>query len=159
MPPRRRLPHDDSEPSRRRAARPPAPELIAAGFELENADAGILHQGMNLADIAHLLDLSATGVIPPEAARSLLALLLATMDIPAAEFPYDPANGEPYNSRERYFVSQVGDVAGGCTPGGRAGRRSGSPSGCACATTTDRSRRPPSSRPSWPRGAASTPKP
>ena len=67
---------------------------------------------MNLADIAHLLDLSATGVIPPEAARSLLALLLATMDVPAAEFPYDPANGEPYNSRERYFVSQVGDVAG-----------------------------------------------
>ena len=93
-------------------AGPAAPELIAAGFELENADAGILHQGMNLADIAHLLDLSATGVIPPEAARSLLALLLATMDIPAAEFPYDPANGEPYNSRERYFVSQVGDVAG-----------------------------------------------
>ena len=91
---------------------PPAPELIAAGFELENADAGILHRGMNLADIAHLLDLSATGVIPPDAARRLLALLLATMDIPAAEFPYDPANGEPYNSRERYFVSQVGDVAG-----------------------------------------------
>ena len=93
-------------------AGPAAPELIAAGFELENADAGILHRGMNLADIAHLLDLSATGVIPPEAARRLLALLLATMDIPAAEFPYDPANGEPYNSRERYFVSQVGDVAG-----------------------------------------------
>ena len=93
-------------------AGPPAPELVAAGFELENADAGILHRGMNLADIAHLLDLSATGVIPPEAARRLLALLLATIDIPASEFPYDPANGEPYNSRERYFVGQAGDVAG-----------------------------------------------
>ena len=93
-------------------AGPAAPELIAAGFELENADAGILHRGMNLADIAHLLDLGATGVIPPDAARRLLALLLATMDIPASEFPYDPANGEPYNSRERYFVSQAGDVAG-----------------------------------------------
>ena len=101
-----------SRPAAGPPAGPAAPELIAAGFELENADAGILHRGMNLADIAHLLDLSATGVIPPEAARSLLALLLATMDIPAAEFPYDPANGEPYNSRERYFVSQVGDVAG-----------------------------------------------
>ena len=93
-------------------AGPAAPELIAAGFELENADAGILHRGMNLADIAHLLDLGTTGVIPPDAARRLLALLLATMDIPASEFPYDPANGEPYNSRERYFVSQAGDVAG-----------------------------------------------
>ena len=29
-----------------------------------------------------------------------------------SDFPYDPANGEPYNSRERYFVSRAGDVAG-----------------------------------------------
>jgi len=101
-----------SRPAAGPPAGPAAPELIAAGFELENADAGILHRGMNLADIAHLLDLGATGVIPPDAARRLLALLLATMDIPASEFPYDPANGEPYNSRERYFVSQAGDVAG-----------------------------------------------
>jgi len=34
------------------------------------------------------------------------------MDIPASDFPYDPASGELYNSRERYFVSQAGDVAG-----------------------------------------------
>jgi argininosuccinate lyase len=30
----------------------------------------------------------------------------------AEEFPYDPAHGEPYNSREHYFVSRIGDVAG-----------------------------------------------
>jgi len=93
-------------------AGPPAPELISAGFELENADAPILHRGMNLADIAHLLDLGAAGVIPLDAARRLLALLLDTLDIPVSDFPYDPANGEPYNSRERYFVSRAGDVAG-----------------------------------------------
>ena len=91
---------------------PPAAELIEAGFELENADAPVLHHGMNLADLAHLLDLASAGVIPPEAARQLLALLLEVMQIPARDFPYDPANGEPYNSRERYFVSRVGDVAG-----------------------------------------------
>ena len=101
-----------SRPQAGPPAGPPAPELIAAGFELENADAPVLHHGMNLADIAHLLDLAATGVIPPDAARRLLALLLATLDIPASDFPYDPANGEPYNSRERYFVSQAEDVAG-----------------------------------------------
>ena len=119
-------------PGRRRAA---AAELIAAGFELENADAPLLHHGMNLADLAHLLDLASAGVIPPDAARRLLALLLDTMDVPASDFPYDPANGEPYNSRERYFVSQAGDVLAGCTRAGRGGRRSGSPSGCACAAT------------------------
>src|SRR5262249_27726783 len=31
---------------------PPSAELIAAGFALENADAPVLHQGINLADLA-----------------------------------------------------------------------------------------------------------
>ncbi len=93
-------------------AGPPAAELIAAGFELENADAPLLHHGINLADIAHVIDLGRAGVIPPEAARQLLALLLETLQVPADEFPYEPSHGEPYNSRERYFVARAGDVAG-----------------------------------------------
>jgi len=91
---------------------PPSAELIAAGFALENADAPVLHQGINLADLAHLLDLGSAGVIPPPAARRMLALVLDAMAIPAAEFPYDPAHGEPYNSREKYFADRAGDVAG-----------------------------------------------
>ena len=103
-------------PDPRPAAGPPAgtpsAELIAAGFALENADAPVLHHGINLADLAHLLDLGSAGVIPPPAARRMLALVLDTMAVPASEFPYDPANGEPYNSREKYFADRVGDVAG-----------------------------------------------
>ena len=91
---------------------PPAAELIAAGFALENADAPVLHHGINLADLAHLLDLSSAGVIPPAAARRLLALVLDAIAMPAGEFPYDPAHGEPYNSRERFFAGRAGDVAG-----------------------------------------------
>jgi argininosuccinate lyase len=71
-------------------AGPPAPELIAAGFELENADAPLLHHGMNLADLAHVLDLAEAGVIPAEPARRLLALLLETLLIPAEQSPYEP---------------------------------------------------------------------
>jgi argininosuccinate lyase len=93
-------------------AGPPAAELIAAGFALENADAPVLHDGINLADLAHLLDLSSAGVIPPAAARRLLVLVLEAIAIPADEFPYDPAHGEPYNSRERFFADRAGDVAG-----------------------------------------------
>jgi len=85
---------------------PPSAELIAAGFALENADAPVLHHGINLAD------LGSAGVIPPAAARRMLALVLDAMAIPASEFPYDPANGEPYNSREKYFAERAGDVAG-----------------------------------------------
>ncbi|MDR0345658.1 MAG: argininosuccinate lyase, partial [Nocardiopsaceae bacterium] len=93
-------------------AGPPAAELIAAGYELENADAPLLHHGINLADLAHLLDFGSAGVIPPAAARRLLALVLEVMELPAASFPYDPAYGEPYNSRERYFAERAGDTAG-----------------------------------------------
>src|SRR5579875_1877202 len=110
-PPSRSGGRDAAVPARRGPARP-APELIAAGFELENAAAPVLHRGMNLADIAHVLDLDSAGVIPPHAARRLLALLLEAMDITAADFPYDPAHGEPYSSRERYFAGRAGDVAG-----------------------------------------------
>ena len=90
----------------------PAPELIDSGFALENADAPLLHAGLNLADLAHVLDLQGRAVIPAGAARRLLTLLLETVRIAPEDFPYDPAYGEPYNSRERRFTQQIGDDAG-----------------------------------------------
>jgi argininosuccinate lyase len=90
----------------------PAPELVESGFAWENADAPVLHAGMNLADIAHVLDLGRRGLVPPAARKALLELLLEVSATPAEEFPYDASYGEPYNSRERYFVSRLGDVGG-----------------------------------------------
>jgi argininosuccinate lyase len=90
----------------------PAPELVESGFAWENADAPVLHAGMNLADIAHVLDLGRRGLVPPDAQRQLLALLLEVSEVAPEDFPYDASYGEPYNSRERYFVSRLGDVGG-----------------------------------------------
>lgn len=90
----------------------PARELIESGFTLENADAPLLHHGLNLADIAHVLDLRGRRVVPEDAARQLLALLLEVYATPPEAFPYDPSHGEAYNSREHYFASRLGDVAG-----------------------------------------------
>ncbi len=90
----------------------PAPELVDSGFALENADAPLLHAGLNLADLAHVLDLRARQVVPEEPARRLLSVLLRSVATRPEDFPYDPAFGEPYNSRERYFVEQIGDDAG-----------------------------------------------
>jgi argininosuccinate lyase len=90
----------------------PAPELIDSGFALENADAPLLHPGLNLADLAHVIDLYERRIVPAAAMRKLLSVLLKAAETPAAEFPYDPAYGEPYNSRERYFTEQIGDAAG-----------------------------------------------
>lgn len=90
----------------------PARELIDSGFAIENEDAPFLHAGLNLADLAHVLDLRRRAIVPDEAARALLELLLEVHQMPAEDFPYDPAYGEPYNSREHYFVSRLGNVAG-----------------------------------------------
>lgn len=100
----------DSLPDRSPAG--PAAELIDAGFALEIADAPLLHRSLGLADIAHVIELHEYGVIPEEPARRLLALLLEAFETPADRFPYDPAYGEVYNSRERYFADRLGDAAG-----------------------------------------------
>ncbi len=90
----------------------PAQELIDSGFHLENADAPLLHAGLNLADLAHVLDLRGREVIPAAPAARLAALLIEAHRTSSADFPYDPAFGEPYNSRERHFTSVIGDDAG-----------------------------------------------
>ncbi|HWO71821.1 MAG TPA: lyase family protein [Actinomycetota bacterium] len=92
---------------------PPAQELIEAGFALEVADAPYLHRGLNLADIAHVLVLLEQAIVPAEAARRLLRLLLEVhRRIPVEAFPYDPSVGDVYNCRERFFVERLGDDAG-----------------------------------------------
>ncbi|HZA17291.1 MAG TPA: lyase family protein, partial [Pseudonocardiaceae bacterium] len=90
----------------------PAEEMINAGYALEIADAPLVHRGLTLADLAHVLDLRSARVIPREPARQLLRLLLDILDVPAEEFPYDPSHGEVYNSRERYLAGRIGDAAG-----------------------------------------------
>jgi argininosuccinate lyase len=94
------------------SAEAPAAALVEAGFALEIADAPLLHHGLTLADIAHVLDLRARGIVPETAARRLLRLLLEVEGIDAADFPYEAAHGDPYNSRERLFVERIGDDAG-----------------------------------------------
>jgi argininosuccinate lyase len=89
-----------------------APELVASGFTLENADAPILHRGYNLADMAHVLDLAERRILPEHVQVALLTLLLEVHGTDPGDFPYDPAFGEPYNSRERFFVDRIGDTAG-----------------------------------------------
>jgi argininosuccinate lyase len=90
----------------------PAQALIESGFALEIADAELLHGPLTLADIAQVLDLRSRGIVSTVSASRLLRLLLEVSDLPASEFPYDPAFGDPYNCRERYFIDRIGDDAG-----------------------------------------------
>ena len=89
----------------------PAPELIEGGFGVEIADAPLLHNGLNLADIAHVLALRERGIVADEPAGRLLGVLLDAHKTPVEEFGYDPAFGEAYNSRERRFTAEIGTDA------------------------------------------------
>jgi argininosuccinate lyase len=90
----------------------PAPELVDAGYQLEIGDAALLHRGLGLADLAHLLELAETGVVPTDDAGILLATLLEWLDAPADSIPYDAMYGDAYNSRERELERRHGSVAG-----------------------------------------------
>jgi argininosuccinate lyase len=87
-------------------------ELVEGGFAVEVADAPLLHDGLNVADLAHVLVLRERGIVPDAAGRALLGVLLDADRTPVAEFGYDPAHGEVYNCRERRFAARIGRDAG-----------------------------------------------
>lgn len=90
----------------------PAPELVAAGYALELADAPALHEGLLDADLAHVIGLLDIGLIDAATAGDLLRALLDMGAIPAEEFPYDVTLGDAYNSRERELERRIGTLAG-----------------------------------------------
>jgi argininosuccinate lyase len=90
----------------------PAPELVEAGYALEIGDAPLLHRGLTLADLAHLVELVGCGALRPDEAAPVCAALLDLLDSPAEEFPYDPVYGDAYNSRERELEKALGPAAG-----------------------------------------------
>jgi argininosuccinate lyase len=90
----------------------PAPELVAAGYALELADAPLLHDGLLVADLAHVIALHEAGIVSDAVCVPLLRGLLELGRIPVTEFPYDAVLGDAYNSREQELVRRIGDTAG-----------------------------------------------
>ena len=90
-----------------------APELIDSGFALENADAPLLHDGLNLADLAHVLDLRERGIIPEEPARALLGVLLRGRRHAAPRTSRTtPRTASRTTAGSGYFTPRIGDDAG-----------------------------------------------
>jgi argininosuccinate lyase len=89
-----------------------ADELVAAGYGWEVADAPELHDGLNLADLAHAVELADRGILTGAARTALLGALLDLAALPAAAVDYDPAHGEVYDAREHHLALRIGDHAG-----------------------------------------------
>jgi len=104
-----------------RIASAPAPELVEAGYVLELADAPLLHRGLGLADLAHVIVLGERGAIPGDDLRALLRALLDLLD---GEVVPDASYGDLANVRERLLEQRIG-VAAGWLNAGRPRREAG----------------------------------
>ena len=102
----------------------PSPALVEAGYRLEVADAGILHEGLCLADLAHVLELVEAEVLPRGKGAALCGALLGFLSTPVESFPYQAVYGDAYNSRERELERRLGSDAG-WLPAGRTRREAG----------------------------------
>ncbi|MDQ3660541.1 MAG: lyase family protein, partial [Actinomycetota bacterium] len=83
-----------------------------AGYQLEIDDAPLLHRGLVLSHIAHIIALSEGGVLPDSDRKASLAALVELADTAAEDFPYDPLYGDAYNSQERWLEQRIGPAAG-----------------------------------------------
>ena len=108
---------------RRRGRDGRGPELVDGAYTYEIRTAGALHDGLNLADMAHLLQLVTDGIVPRPAASDLAGALERADASDWTDFGYDPHFGEPYSSRERRFESELGDAAGWLPPAAPVARR------------------------------------
>jgi argininosuccinate lyase len=90
----------------------PAPELIQSANRLEVSNAPVLYEGLSLADMAHVIMLMETQIIPWMFGQQLLTALLEAHTIPVEEFPLDPALGDVYKNREHHISQQIPDTAG-----------------------------------------------
>ncbi len=99
----------------------PAPELVEASFSRELADAPILHRGLGLADLAHVVALAEAGIVPAAASARLLGLLLELLDLPVEAFPLSPVLEDVYSNREAWVRSRD-EEAGGWLGAGRPRR-------------------------------------
>jgi len=100
----------------------PADELINAGYRYEAAAGPRLAAGLSTSDLAHVVALTEAEAIPADQARTLLAALLELDAIPGDEFPWDPALGDAFNSREHQLKERAGKVAAGWLSAGRPRR-------------------------------------
>ncbi|NQW73664.1 MAG: argininosuccinate lyase, partial [Actinobacteria bacterium] len=87
-------------------------DLAASGYAWEIADAPVLHDALNLADLEHALELRAIEALTDTDGVTLIRGLLMLHSTPCEEVGYDPSHGELVTSREAYLADKIGEVAG-----------------------------------------------
>lgn len=104
-----------------RLADGPGRELVDSAYALEINYGPWLYHGLSLADLAHSVMLIEAGIIPAPLGARLLKGLLELNGIPAGQFPFDPARGDPYSNREAELRRRAAEAVD-WLPAGRARR-------------------------------------
>jgi len=100
----------------------PADELVRTAYAREAGDTAILYKGMSLADVAHVVGLIESEIVPRQAGGELLWALLEIHPSPPLDFAVDPRRGDSYSNREAYL--RMLTPAAGWLSAGRARRES-----------------------------------
>jgi len=99
-----------------------ADELVRTAYTREAGDTAVLYKGMSLADVAHVVGLIESEIIPQPAGGELLWALLEIHPSPPLDFAVDPKRGDSYSNREAYLSMLTPSV--GWLSTGRARRES-----------------------------------
>ncbi len=81
-------------------------------FAHELRYAAALWEGLSYADLAHVLMLIETGIVPEEPGRRLLGALVEMHDAGLASLDLDPKWGDLYNNRDAELEKRLGSDAG-----------------------------------------------
>jgi argininosuccinate lyase len=100
----------------------PAEELVASGYAQEVAHGPRLAAAMSWADLAHAVALAEGGALDRATAAGLVRGLRELEAVPPDRFPWDPALGDAFNSREAELKRRVGAAAAGWLSAGRPRR-------------------------------------
>lgn len=90
----------------------PSELVVRSGFRVETDCGPLLHHWFGLVDLTHVLALLDADLIDREPAAALIRALLDMDALDPTDFPWDPAHGDPYNSREHHLAARLGSVAG-----------------------------------------------
>ena len=100
----------------------PADELVRTAYAREAGDTAILYKGMSLTDVAYVVGLIESEIVPRSAGGELLWALLEIHPSPPLDFAVDPKRGDSYSNREAYLSMLTPAV--GWLSAGRARRES-----------------------------------
>lgn len=90
----------------------PSQALVDSAFDYELKLKHFLHEGLGMADMAHVAMLMRTKIIKPDVGKALLKELLTLQKQTLSKLKFSPRHGDLYNNRDLYLSKKTGNLSG-----------------------------------------------